>query len=234
MNWKCFTHHPLSSLLPLSPSARVAVCSVPIAALTASIYITLLYLRRAPAPARARTVFALPIHPANRPLSCTRWCPAWTYGNIYRWRKLLLYMYVCVCARMYIDTHTDSREDTRGRIIREETSTYLDSSGALIDSHRFTLTMRKEKPFQGGRGARGRGESYFQLSLLRKEREFFVETFCMNNNGQIESPKSESSDRYSFIRNIFLKNEKRVMRCSRVADAIEFSMQTEDINKRCR
>lgn len=68
----------------------------------------------------------------------------------------ILYILICVWyVYMYIHMYVhDSRRGTRGWIIREETSTYLDSSvtgGALVDSHRFDLDTRKEKPFEKGR-----------------------------------------------------------------------------------
>lgn len=59
MNWEWGVSLILRTHLP----HRVAVCSVPIAALTASIYITLSYLYRTP----ARTVFAFPSTPPSAP-----------------------------------------------------------------------------------------------------------------------------------------------------------------------
>lgn len=69
-----------------------------------------------------------------------------------------------------------------GWIIREETSTYLDSSvtgGALVDSHRFDLATRKEKPFEkgGGGGAEESSKSYFRI-LANVTSAFPRRTFC--------------------------------------------------------
>lgn len=92
-------------------------------------------------------------------------------------------MCVYIYARVHVHgyAYVFARRGTRGRIIREETSTYLDSSGALVDSHRFALAMRKEKPCSGWK--RGREERAI-FSCLRYERRARVlrEIFCIDNN----------------------------------------------------
>lgn len=77
------------------------------------------------------------------------------------------------------------RRGTRGWIIREETSTYLDSSvtgGALVDSHRFDLDTRKEKPFEKGEGEAQKRvtKSYFRISANMTS-AFSVELFAPQN-----------------------------------------------------
>lgn len=137
----------------------MAVCSVPIAALTASIYITLSYLYTAP-PLAPSSRF----HPPRRssPSLATR-----PYVLRVDVRKYIQVIDTCasriyVRARAYV--HTGFREVLHKRIIREETSTYLDSSvtsGALVDSHRFVLATRKEKPVKKRREGGGGDEKLF-------------------------------------------------------------------------